>query len=519
MSYTSFPRPTSGPLAVPLILPSRSSVDATPDLSPSDAEEVLARLHDVVAADASDLGAILQATVEAAQALTGAGSAALALRCDGMVICRARSGEPAPELGVRLDEDSGISGECLRQGQMLRCEDAHYDHRVNPLVCRTLGLRSIAVAPLRRRGTETIGILEIFSTRPYAFNEVHMHFLSRLAELAEIAQMQDESKLLPTTESSLPVEPAVALPSFAPAPEVETAAYDEVVPRLRDRWLAGRSLERLYEPAQRRLPVIGIAAAAVALVLVVGWRFLDYTPGPAAHRSAARQPQLMSAGAPASEVAGDAPTVKRPNPGHPLERSRRTSGASHRHPAETVSVPDVVTHLDPPSKTTSAEDSLAATVSPAMAASSVITVLRRPRREKATQGEENAAEPRAVEVAPALDSAGDGAPLDNLLVTPAGLPKLNAAVFQGLSAAVLEHRVQPVYPQFAMDRRLEGEVVVEATIAEDGSVRNARAIRGQNLLAQAAVDAVRRWHYRAALLNGKPVATQTQITLNFSLPR
>jgi TonB family protein len=70
-----------------------------------------------------------------------------------------------------------------------------------------------------------------------------------------------------------------------------------------------------------------------------------------------------------------------------------------------------------------------------------------------------------------------------------------------------------------MDRRLEGEVVVEATIAEDGSVRNARAIRGQNLLAQAAVDAVRRWHYRAALLNGKPVATQTQITLNFSLPR
>ena len=241
MSYTSFPRPTSGPLAVPLMLPTRNSVDSAPDLSPSDAEEVLSRLRDAIAADASDLGPILQATVEAAQALTGAGSAALALRCDGMVICRARSGEPAPELGVRLDEDSGISGECLQQGQMLRCEDAHYDHRVNPLVCRTLGLRSIAVAPLRRRGTETIGILEIFSTRPYAFNEVHMHFLSRLAELAEIAQMQDESKLMPTTESSLPVEPAVALPSFAPAPEVETAAGDEVVPRLRDQLLAGRS--------------------------------------------------------------------------------------------------------------------------------------------------------------------------------------------------------------------------------------------------------------------------------------
>ncbi len=519
MSYTSFPRPTSGPLAVPLILPPSSLVDAGPDLSPSDAEAVLARLHDAISADASELGAILQATVEAAQALTGAGSAALALRCDGMVICRARSGEPAPELGVRLDEDSGISGECLRQGQMLRCEDAHYDHRVNPLVCRTLGLRSIAIAPLRRHGTETIGILEIFSTRPYAFNEVHMHFLSRLAELAEMAQTQDENRLMPTTASSLPVEPEVALPSFAPAPAVETAAYDEVGPSLRDPLAAARSLGRLYEPAKRRLPVIGIVAAALALVLLVGWRFLDYTPDPVAHRSAAREQQLTSAGAPASEeTALEVPTARRPNPGHPLERAKRTSGTAHRHSAETVTVPDVVTHLDLSPKTTSAEDSSPATASPAMAASSVITVVRRPRREP-TKGEENAPEPRPVETAPAVASVGDGAPLDNLLDTPAGLPKLNPPVSHGAKGAVLEHSVQPVYPSFARERRIEGEVVVEATIAEDGSVRNARAIRGQSLLAQAAVEGVRRWRYRAAVLNGKPVATQTQITINFSLPK
>jgi TonB family protein len=528
MSYTSFPRPTSGPLAVPLIFPPHSLVDAAPDLSPSDAEAVLAKLHDAISADASELGAILQATVEAAQVLTGAGSAALALRCDGMVICRARSGEPAPELGVRLDEDSGISGECLRQGQMLRCEDAHYDHRVNPLVCRTLGLRSIAIAPLRRHGSETIGILEIFSTRPYAFNEVHMQLLSRLAELAEMAQTQDENKqdeikLMPTTASSLAVEPEVALPSFAPAPAVETSAYDEVGPSLRDPLSAARSLGRLYEPAKRRLPVIGIVAAALALVLLVGWRFLDYTPEPVAHRSAAREPQLTSAEAPAAEeTARQAPTARRPNPGHPLERSKRTSGTANRHAAETVSVPDVVTHPDlsseTTSKTTSAEDSSPAAASPAMAASSVITVVRRPRREHA-KGEENTAEPRPLETALAVASAGDGAPLDNLLDSPAGLPKLNARVSQGAIGAVLEHRVQPVYPSFALDRRIEGEVVVEATIAEDGSVSHARAIRGPSLLTEAAVEAVRRWSYRAAVLNGKPVATQTQITINFRLPK
>jgi TonB family protein len=499
---------------VPLILPPRSSVDAALDLSPSEAEAVLSRLQEAIAADASELGAILQATVEAAQALTGAGAAALALRCDGMVICRARSGQPAPELGVRLDEDSGISGECLRQGQTLRCEDAHYDHRVNPLVCRTLGLRSIAVAPLRRRGTETVGILEIFSTRPYAFNEVHMHFLSRLAELAEMAQTQDESKLMPATESSLPVEVAIALPSLAPAAAAEAAGHDEVVPGLREQLFAGRSLGRLYDPAKRRLPVIGIAAAALALVLVVGWRFFDYTPDPTAHRSTAHEQQLMSAGAPASEeIAIEVPTAKRPNPGHPLERSGRTSEASNRHSTETVTVPDVVTHPDLSSKSTSTEDSLAASADPAMEASSVITVVRRPRKEQ-LKGEENAAD-----AAPTVASAGDGAPLDNLLVAPAGVPKLNAPVSQGASSAVLEQSVQPVYPSFALQRRLEGEVVVEATVAADGSVQNARAIRGQSLLAQAAVEAVRRWHYRAALLNGKPVATQTQVTINFNLPK
>jgi TonB family protein len=248
-------------------------------------------------------------------------------------------------------------------------------------------------------------------------------------------------------------------------------------------------------------------------VLVVGWRFFDYTPDPNAHRSAAQEQQPMSAEALADETAVGATTSKRPNPGHPLERSRHTSEASNRRPAETVTVPDVVTHMDPSSPTSGTEESLDQNASPAMAASSVITVVRRPRKEQ-PKGEENAAE-----AAPTVDAAGDGVPLDNLLIAPAGLPKLRAPVSQGASSAVLEQRVQPVYPPFAMQQRVEGEVVVEATVAEDGSVRNARAIRGQSLLAQAAVEAVRRWHYRAAVLNGKPVATQTQVTIDFNLPK
>ena len=65
--------------------------------------------------------------------------------------------------------------------------------------------------------------------------------------------------------------------------------------------------------------------------------------------------------------------------------------------------------------------------------------------------------------------------------------------------------------------RVEGPVVVAATIGRDGKVREVRPIRGNSVLLQAAVAAVRDWRYRPSELNGQPVEFETQITLNFSL--
>lgn len=69
----------------------------------------------------------LRKIAEAALAATGASGAALALRKDGAVVCVARAGEMAPPLGAQLDDRSGISGECLREGEALRCEDTETD--------------------------------------------------------------------------------------------------------------------------------------------------------------------------------------------------------------------------------------------------------------------------------------------------------------------------------------------------------------------------------------------------------
>src|SRR5438876_3786052 len=71
-----------------------------------------------------DLEPAIGVITERAQALTGATGAAIALRRGNEVICRARAGRTAPDLGVRLQTESGISAECLRKGEVVLFNDA-----------------------------------------------------------------------------------------------------------------------------------------------------------------------------------------------------------------------------------------------------------------------------------------------------------------------------------------------------------------------------------------------------------
>jgi protein TonB len=76
---------------------------------------------------------------------------------------------------------------------------------------------------------------------------------------------------------------------------------------------------------------------------------------------------------------------------------------------------------------------------------------------------------------------------------------------------------QPVYPPIAQSARVQGVVIIEATIGTDGHVMNAKLLRSIPLLDQAALDAVRTWSYSPTLLNGIPVAVIMTVTVQFSL--
>jgi protein TonB len=59
--------------------------------------------------------------------------------------------------------------------------------------------------------------------------------------------------------------------------------------------------------------------------------------------------------------------------------------------------------------------------------------------------------------------------------------------------------------------------VLQAVISKDGSIQNLRVASGHPMLVQAALDAVKQWHYKPYLLNGEPQEVETQITVNFAL--
>jgi protein TonB len=76
---------------------------------------------------------------------------------------------------------------------------------------------------------------------------------------------------------------------------------------------------------------------------------------------------------------------------------------------------------------------------------------------------------------------------------------------------------KPVYPQVAMAAKVEGMVIIEATIGKDGSVQDAKVLRHVPLLDQAALDAVKEWKFTPTTLNGQPVEVLMTVTVNFTL--
>ena len=159
----------------------RGEVHEIPSV-PSPAESAVRELEaEITNHQNQPIPALLQEVVERVRSLTRADGAAVALRDQWGVVCRASTGD-APELGARLQPDSALTRECFESGQVVVCEDAETDERVHRSTAKNLRLRSAVVVPLEAQGS-VVGVLEILSSRPFAFDIEHVARLQRIGEL------------------------------------------------------------------------------------------------------------------------------------------------------------------------------------------------------------------------------------------------------------------------------------------------------------------------------------------------
>ncbi len=80
---------------------------------------------------------------------------------------------------------------------------------------------------------------------------------------------------------------------------------------------------------------------------------------------------------------------------------------------------------------------------------------------------------------------------------------------------LLVHRVEPVYPPQAKKDGLEGVIALDVVVGSDGSVVSMHALNGPEILARAAMDALRWWRFEPYRVNGEPAAAETTLAVEF----
>jgi N-acetylmuramoyl-L-alanine amidase len=271
------------------------------------------------------LDEVLQLVAERALALTGADGVAIALAEGHEIICRASSGEIAPDAGARLDPNSGFSGACLRTGQIIRCDDTEFDPRVNVQASRTLGARSMVAVPLAGQ-QGAIGLIEAFSYDAHSFNDSDVRSLNLLSELILSALRPEEEDRLAQVSQQVVARAAAPEPDIEPEPEQaprvepEIAAPCELAPSDNGVPFSGPAPFAEYAAAQTPRPGLSVVFIVVLLGIAAGagaWWTITHKVLPAKAAVAKAVTQAAVAPPPDAKPIETAPEVSKPEASKP----------------------------------------------------------------------------------------------------------------------------------------------------------------------------------------------------------
>jgi TonB family protein len=468
----------------------------------------------------SQIERMLDQVLEQVLLATSATAAAVALsegRQEEGMVCRASVGPNAPDVGVRLDVSSGLSGACVRTREVQYCADTEGDSRVNAAASRRLQVRSVLVVPVIE-DQQLLGVFEIFSPHPGAFGNRDLQNLQTLTcviveNLQELRRLQAPEPQPPEASVAGKAPEEQADPVENPA-QASTEAISQNLKDTLDEPLFS------FGPSQKSGNILEPPKAANAPP--PGWPVI---------------------GQPDTDGIQIKDSPKEPLPKNAQKNKDREWGSSVLTGAVITLAVVLGWMVGRPSwqKVTSKSSQSHAVLTPAPEGNS-------------SRSGEFSKNPDSEGVLPAEDAAQPrSAPRSRNEATPGGLviyqngkaifrqtPPVGpsgsasasfraaepdptekvAAVFLSpqMASSRLIQRIEPVYPDAALQMHIQGEVELEALVGKDGSIEQLKLVSGDSLLAQAAADAVRQWKFRPYQSDGQFVEFSTRMSVDFRLP-
>jgi two-component system, cell cycle sensor histidine kinase and response regulator CckA len=140
-----------------------------------------------VATAGPDLGAVMRVVAERLQALTWAAAAGVFVPDDGVLVLCEASGSGREQIGLRVSIEGTLVGRAYTTGELIRCDDTTLDAGVDRAAVEALGARSAILVPLPSTQHGVQAVVAIWSPRPRAFNDLHVHTIRLVAGLLATA--------------------------------------------------------------------------------------------------------------------------------------------------------------------------------------------------------------------------------------------------------------------------------------------------------------------------------------------
>jgi TonB family protein len=427
------------------------------------------------------LALVLNEIAHQARWITNATGSAVLLIRGGVPVCHSISGATARDASAYLSECSGIAWRnCAPQP----CDDVETDSRFDLASCRRLGIRSFLIVPVLDDKKAALAIVQIFSARPRAFSD-----RDRLALQGLGRHIVDHIEAAERTLASIP--------------KITGNTDREIVPgkKTLSRFALRFNTAKLAILRGHRDLTLG--GLIIVLAILLGW-----TIG-RSERMSARQNRGASA-APVSNQTQIVVTPAKPNSTSVVPVANQTTASD----SSSTDAPEVDAKAEQsPSESEShrnhvkSRHSVVSKSMPSDGSSSELVIFDSGKQVFPMKSPQS----QLLSDAPPNSEQKRARPKSKDQETP-------VSVSEDVAEEHLLNRIEPDYPEYAREQRLQGTVILNVNVGKEGTVRSLSRVAGDTQLALLAAKAVRQWRFAPLVRDGAPVSFESQVTLSFALP-